>query len=755
MNDKLSKEYFDLVRKVLREKQGSQPSSRPLKRRRQETSEPIEVVSSPEVIALESDKEVQSEEDFDSDDFEDVETGEDEPINDISISMDLNARKKINIKDNKKVVRNVCSKEEKQRRKYMHMFILLCCMVHGSIINEWINDPRLLKKITHIVPEKVFALLHPEKDVQMPLRSTRKLLDGLKKCIELWKKHWRVTKKYDGLGWYMRSWDECNVQSIQNETLTKQQFIRGVIRGVGSQDHAAKGFVALLRSCNVNARLVMSCQPPDLTNQKQKGGQISVSYDEMVRYPIFWCEVWDKFGKKWITIDPVNLKIVEQVRNFSKLTPKGASCCKRNQIRYVVGYDRKQGCRDITRRYVYWFHSKTRRKRITKDANGQKWLDKVYFALNKRKRTKIDDFEDSYFETRDDEEGMPDNMADLKNHPYYVLEKDLKANEVIKAGCKESGYLKLNNKVSSVLKVYERRNILQLKSARQWYMEGRILKAGCRYKKIVKKRVMKSVDGEDEEERLYSYDDTELYIPPLATRSGEIKTNAYGNIEVFVPSMIPANCCLIESPVAIKAANYIRIEFAKAVTGFKFERGRTTKPIISGVVVGLWFRDAVVAAIDGIDYSMENDKQLEIEMTALYDWNKLLMKLRIKNDLNDTYGTIIEKDEPAVSQNRQVNEDFEGSGGFFVPKNIEPVNTPSGYSNNDDDGESAGGFLPANKPSHDDKDHMDESEGGFIISPENDNDTHNNENSISEISSDEQDEDAYNAFMNELDLTED
>lgn len=64
-------------------------------------------------------------------------------------------------------------------------------------------------------------------------------------------------------------------------------------------------------------------------------------------------------------------------------------------------------------------------------------------------------------------------------------------------------------------------------------------------------------EAEEEDERLYSFEDTELYIPPLASASGEITKNTFGNIEVFAPTMIPGNCCLVENPVAIKAARFL------------------------------------------------------------------------------------------------------------------------------------------------------------------------------------------------------
>lgn len=732
MNENLPKEYFDLIRKVVREKNSNGTTNeRPLKRKRRCINKELpkatvnSIVSEPDVIInidSESDKEedttkestveeitdIPSEEEsepdkaseYDSDDFEDVPdamTDKEHPIEGISVTI----HKKVEpITKKKSAVRNMCDNDEKRRRKFQHMFQLLCLMVHGSIRNTWLNNSKLMRKLNRLVPDKVLELLHPKKDNEMILRSTRKLLDGLKQTMTIWQKHMKIVQKYhNSTGLYMQTWDELTKsdESI-NRTMTKTTFVKQILKGVGDRDMASQGFVALLRSCNINARLVMSCQPCDFTNMKKSNDPCNASYDDMVKYPIFWCEVWDKFSKQWISIDPMNLKTIEQIKNYTKMEPRGVACCKRNMIRYVIAYDRQLGCRDVTRRYTKWYNAKIRRKRITKDQEGKIWYNKVLATLHKRNRTKIDDYEDDYFEIRNEDEGMPDCVADMKSHPYYILERDLHSNQVLRSGCKECGYLNLPNK--GMIKVYARKDILDLKSGRQWYNEGRILKKGSKYLKVIQK---KTREGEMEDERLYSIDSTEIYVPPLATYPlGEIQKNTFGNIEIFVPSMIPGNCCLIESPVAIKACKFIGIQFAPAVTKFKFERGAKAKVVISGVVVGIWFKDAVVACIDGIEYIEEETKRQQEELHALEMWRTLLTKMRIKEDLINTYGTVQESElKQPVEEESSEEEPLEGGGGFFVTGNEPKPKDPE---------ESELSPEPSPKPSHEPEVTQDKSE---------------------------------------------
>lgn len=774
MGEKLSPEYFDLIRDVLKEKKDE--PERPLKRRRgrkppteQKPQEVIKVESSPEPETIEigstdglfgepdggdrenkdsggggggendaSNEMSNDEDDYGSDEFEDVTEPmvSPEPLGDISVSVETRKR---NGKATKKT-RNMVSNKERHWRRYFHMACLLGLIVHGYVRNDWINNGKLEKKLCKLIPDKVLQDLHPEKDEEMPLRSTRKLLDGLKMCMEIWNKHWMITNEYQGTGCYMKRWDEVRGHFNKRFRLTEKEFVKQVLKGNGDRDMAAQGFVALLRSCNVNSRLVMSLQPPDFCDLKvtdPRNGHVFPS--TLFKYPIFWCEVWDKFSKKWITIDAINFKTMEQIKTQSKLEPRGTGSCQRNLLRYVVGFDRKRGVRDITRRYSHWFNCKCIRRRITKDPQGSEWYARLLEKLHERKRTRMDDYEDTYFQQRDDSEGMPDNIQDLKNHPRYILEKDLKINQIVKPGCKECGYLNVHNK-KDLWKVYERKNILDLKSARQWYMEGRVLKIGSRSMKKVPKR-SRSGKEEGEEENLYSLDDTEIYVPPLVSEpDGKIVKNAFENIEVFVPSMIPYNCVLIKSDLAVKAARLLQIEYARAVTSFNFEKGRTTKPVIGGVVVAHWYKDAVLCAIEGLENTVEQENFERRELDSLTRWNFLLSKLRIKSELNTTYGKVEEAVRLGSNENANISHHSVDHGSHHI----------------DNDEMMAGGFIVAGNESAPEPqpEHEQKAKSG----PESEFKEESLEEQIEPESRDLQDDqhsnDSYDEFMDELNMSE-
>ncbi|SCV00426.1 LAME_0G09626g1_1 [Lachancea meyersii CBS 8951] len=791
---KLSEEYFDLVRQAVREdKQAPKRKKRRLPRY-ESKAVPEEAKIVINLDSDSSDKEKDNrqiaedsqdnfsqddDEDYDSDDFEDISDLEnsEQPANeDVSVTLDA----KLADSRPKSKSKNMISNDERKFRKFYHMFHLLTFMVHGSVRNKWLNDPKLHAKLSKLVPDSVFELLHPKKDDELPLRSTRKLLDGLKKCMEIWQKHFKQITRVETRGLYMIDWDELDGPWEQPARYMSQKlFNKKVTHGRGSLEVASQGFVAMLRACGVNARLVFNAQPPDFTNNRASNPQgakapneyladpgakslprrrkkpVSKKKDEDTeRYSIFWCEVWDKISKKWITVDPMGQRIIEQIRHHTALEPRGKAR-QSNIFRYVIAYDRKEGCRDVTRRYTTHFNSKTRKRRVTKYPEGEEWFQKVLRRLQGRKRTRTDDMEDMYFKQRDENEGIPDNMQDLKGHPHYVLENDVKWNEVLKANCKECGFIRTKNNSAS-LKVYHRKDLLVLKTARSWYTEGRILKPGAKALKITKSREFRT--GEATEERLYPFDETDLFVAQPLGPNDEVPTNVYGNIDIYVSSMIPAGACLIESHVAVKAASFLRIEFAKAVTGFKFEKKRVAKPQITGIVTAQRYREAVEAMIDGIEYANEEDKRQECELESLRHWNLLLAKLRIKQRLITDHGLV---------RDARMNSAWGGSDAVNVADDAGETSVLDDANDDDSDmGFEAGGFVPdasgfvpETAARESDAESAGMQAGGFELEAENSENSYQDSTlsepaqSSSAKEADDQLED-YEAFMKDLEKEE-
>lgn len=725
---KLTREYFDLVKDVLlEEKSKGEAPTRPVKRRKTHERETITIESDSSeeqnnvmgsgTTGIRSDDNTtdeyfneENEDDYNSEDFEDVTY--DDPNNKLLITIDQGSSSHGKTGSNtKKSAKRTLDPVVKQYRKTCHIFILVCLFCHSFIRNKWCNDEKLQKKLCKLVPDDIFENLHPKKDDEMPLRSTRKLLDALRGCMKIWNTKFKqeLSSPYEFTHLYMIPWDS---QVVSKSVPVNRKVFRKLIgRLSGPLNVSVQGFVTMLRGCGLNARLVHSVQPPDFTDHKSYPKRITWKLEnDCLRFPIYWCEVWDKFSKQWITVDIAGQHIIEQVRNKSKLEPKGKTSSYCNMMRYVIAYDRKLGCKDVSRRYISNLQNKIRKKRITKEPKFEGWYEKVLSTLNQRKRNKIDGYEEDYFETRDKNEGIPDSLEDMKNHPLYVLEGHLKVNQVLQNDAKQCGFLRLRNKKNSILKVYNRKDVIDCYSARHWYMQGRILKTGARALLTMK---VKDKNQEEDEERLYSFTETEYFIPNQVDSGGNIPTNVYGNIDVYKPWMIPIGCCLIEGLTAIRAAKFLGIPFAKAVTGFKFERGRRAKPSVTGVVVEVEYTDAICLLMTDIEQSIEDDKLNDLELDAINSWSLLLKKLRIKSKLVDRHGAIADSNlgyRPTSETHRQneatdiieENSDAESlysefEQGGFLPDQTQALSAPLQELFEDKEPvipEGTGGFIP-------------------------------------------------------------
>lgn len=700
-------------------------------------------------------------EDVDSLEFEDVDLNETSFLGNVG-SDDDNDGVSITIRQHRATQKpsqraTVVSKEERVYRRVLHLLHLFVMVGHGVSRNVWISDPQLLMSIRKQVPDALKHELrqyqaHRVKATVTAQSKTRKLLDFLRHLMEYWLKVWTVDFRAPVL--YKKSWTELKYPQLlypsKAQKLTKQKFRNMILTHTGSRDIAAQGFVALLRSLNLPARLVFSIQPPDFTNMKKcdenavknheadnskelikssptKGKGKSVDrilamlrskkaykntsvktqdehddeYGERYgSWPVFWVEVWDKDSKKYITIDPVVKKFIEVVSWKSKLEPP--MNCVRNNAWYVIGYDRVGGVRDITRRYAKEYNAKIRKKRITREAKWETWWSLLLRGACSKKRLKdnrVDKFEQIEFEELELKEGMPANISDFKGHPVYVLERDLKFNEILMpkiscGGVSKKG--KITNNADKFIPVYKRSNVHIVRTARGWFMRGRVLKIGERPLKIREKKVKKRKgkkgtedefqlsDEENEEDgddgRMYAESQTEKYVPPPVV-NGIIPKNAFKNVDVYEPWMIPNGCVHVKEKLAEKAARLMGIEYAPAVVGFDFTGSRRDASAkIEGIVTLEEYEGAVKLICEGLSEVEEEERRMHEDLINLRAWRILLAKLKISKRLLHEHGEVEEDEEENTASSVDEasdsdSEEFETGG--FVLGNAGAQNTTS------------------------------------------------------------------------------
>ena len=196
---------------------------------------------------------------------------------------------------------------------------------------------------------------------------------------------------------------------------------------------------------------------------------------------------------------------------------------------------------------------------------------------------------------------------------------------------------------------------------------------------------------------LYAPYQTILYTAPSVV-DGRIPRNVYGNIDLYVPSMVPRGGAHIPHPDTARAARIIGIDYADAVTGFSF-KGRHGTAITCGAVVAAEYREAVEEVIKAFEDERAQAEEGRRSQAALKTWKRFLVGLRIRERI-EGYDIEGERDTALRFEMGKVedeDEDEDEGGGFLPDRDADEIAQPtaktvpmrnlSGGGNNDEDGE--------------------------------------------------------------------
>ena len=210
------------------------------------------------------------------------------------------------------------------------------------------------------------------------------------------------------------------------------------------------------------------------------------------------------------------------------------------------------------------------------------------------------------------------------------------------------------------------------------------------------------VDAADDDNpgtALYAPYQTVLYTAPTIV-DGRIPRNVYGNLDVYVPSMVPRGGVHIPHSETARAARIIGIDYADAVTGFSF-KGRHGTAIMNGAVVAAEHREAVQEVIKAFEDERAQAEEERRSVAALKLWKRFLVGLRIRERIQ---GYNIEGEHDAAmsyEMGRAEDEDEENNegGGFLPDRDADRIAQPTALTvpmrdssslGNDDGG---GGFC--------------------------------------------------------------
>ncbi|KAG6007130.1 hypothetical protein E4U21_006314 [Claviceps maximensis] len=405
-------------------------------------------------------------------------------------------------------------------------------------------------------------------------------------------------------------------------------------------------------------------------------------------HPVYWVEVLDKGHQKWQPVDPMVTHSFWKPKVFEPPITD-----KENSLSYVVAFEADGTAKDVTRRYAKAYTAKSRKLRVeTALKDSGEWWRRAMKPFRRRQATDLDQIEDSELAGLEAREPMPKNVQDFKDHPVYALERHLRRHEVLVAGARPSGTITAGSRGRGPPeKIYRRKDVRMARSADKWYRMGRQVKANEIPVKWLPRRAARPRDKNgrryDDDDvagagadrvPLFTTEQTSLYEPP-PVRDGRVPKNKFGNIDAYVPSMIPRGGVHIPHEQAARAAFLAGVDYAPALTGFSFQ-GRHGTAVLRGVVVAEEFGEAIWAVLAGMadaEHEAEGERRA---LAARRIWRRLLMGLRIRERIWSRVGEEERREAEAEAEaeaagGSETTEEFdmefeedgdEGGGGGFL-----------------------------------------------------------------------------------------
>ncbi|PWY66042.1 Rad4-domain-containing protein [Aspergillus sclerotioniger CBS 115572] len=483
----------------------------------------------------------------------------------------------------------------------------------------------------------------------------------------------------------------------------------------------------------------------------------SKGYDKDLPFPIYWTEVASPVTHQIIPVDPLVLRnpVATTPDLQAAFEPRGAKAERAKQvICYIIAYSADKTAKDVTTRYLRrrTWPGKTKGYRMPVEkipVPGRKgkfyeidWF-RVIFRVYQRappQRTAVDDIEDAKDLLPNQPERKPakgDTLQSLRASTEFVLERFLRREEALKPGARHvRTFATGKGAKAKEEKVFRRKDVLKCQSAESWHKEGRRIKTGeiplkhvpIRAVTLLRKREVDEFErenGQKPKQGLYAKHQTEYIIPP-PIRDGIIPKNDYGNIDCFVPSMVPRGAAHIPWPGTVRVCKKLGIDYAEAVTGFEFG-SKMAVPVIQGVVVAMENEDLVKDAWRADDAEKRKREQRKAEARILQTWRKFLFGLRIAQRVREEYGSeehehdvhnpfTNRRDQLSASRSAPRPEDHDSDpahqgGGFLLPGEDEhPVDHGGGFllpGEDNDPADQGGGFLLPGDDGDDD--------GGLIV----------------------------------------
>uniref|UniRef100_A0A8C0BN66 p125 n=1 Tax=Buteo japonicus TaxID=224669 RepID=A0A8C0BN66_9AVES len=335
-----------------------------------------------------------------------------------------------------------------------------------------------------------------------------------------------------------------------------------------------------------------------------------------------WLEVFLEREDKWVCVDCVHGNVGQPQLCFTYAT---------KPLSYIVGFDNDGSVRDVTQRYDPVWMTATRKSRV----DPEWWEDTL--QPYKSPYLERDKKEENEFQVKLQDQPLPTAIGEYKNHPLYVLKRHLlKYQAIYPESAAILGYCRGEA-------VYSRDCVHTLHSKDTWLKQARVVRIGEVPYKMVKgfsnqarkARLAEPANRDKEDLALFGLWQTEEYQPPIAV-DGKVPRNEYGNVYLFLPSMLPIGCVQLRLPNLNRLARKLDIDCAQAITGFDFHGGYS-HPVTDGYVVCEEYKEVLIAAWENEQAEIEKKEKEKREKRALGNWKLLTKGLLIRERLKQRY----------------------------------------------------------------------------------------------------------------------
>lgn len=483
-----------------------------------------------------------------------------------------------------------------------------------------------------------------------------------------------------------------------------------------------------------------------------RAAKASLPFDKDLIYPHYWTEVLSPMTNTYIPVDAARLNVVATNKRLVEwFEPRGFKAEKAKQVTaYIIAHSPDGTAKDVTTRYLkrqVW-PGRTKGNRLpaekipiyNKHGKVKRYEQKDWFktvmsgyvrGTKKCPRTEIDDHEEATdlkpakTEKKVVEEGK-ETLQYYKTSPDFVLERHLKREEALVPNAQHVKMFTVKaakGEVSMEEMVFHRKDVVSCKSIETWHKEGRAPKPGEEPLKRVPYRVAttnrrrelaeaEKASGEKVLQGLFSRAQTDWIIPP-PIENGIIPKNQFGNIDLYVDSMLPKGAAHIPYRGTVKICKRLNIDYAEAVTGFEFGH-RMAVPVITGVVVAAEHYDTIMDEWEKDEAERARKEDEKRKKAAIHMWRKMLMGMRIIERVREEYGDIAEDeiddfnplmnhngDRDAEANKRIMDQRDEDLAGGFLPegfdaeepRNLRPASFYPITHEDDSDDDDGGGFI--------------------------------------------------------------